>query len=801
MENRIENLKEKIIGKKPCICPERARYFTKSWKKTEHEPINIRRALAFKSALENQTVFISADELIVGNQAGRPLAAPFFPEYGIDWIETEIDNLPERRLDPFDVDEDVKKELKQIAGYWKGKTHFDLCKSLSMRAIPQEFQHVWDPENGNFNDVVSNSGRMASGNGHVIVNYEKAMRIGLRGIINEAEEEIEKNSRNMADPEAMKKRIFLESVIISMQGAIRFANRHADEAERLSNEENDADRKAELIQIARICRKVPEFAAESFWEAIQAYWMMHVLLQIEMNGHSISFGRFDQYLYPYYRKDVAAGIITREKTQELIECLMIKCNEIKKVRQWSHTRKMHGYPLFQTLTIGGIKRDGSDGTNELTYITLDATANVKLQEPTTVARIHPKSPQEYVQRCSETIIKHGGGLPGMFNDEVTIPMLMSTGVTLEDARDWAIDGCCEPIVPGKHNTITSGTCHINLLKVLDMTIKDGVNNLNGAQLLPGGGGLANYDTYDDFEKAYRKQLEFYTSFMPILDTITSSAQMQLTPCPFTSGLLDYRIQIGKDVEDGGGPNYNNTLMICHGSISVGNALYAMKKTMYEAQEFTPAALKEALDQNFEGEDGQRIRRVLLDCPKYGNDNDDVDYLVRDSLNWWLKEMVTYTPMRGGCYCPSPQTLSANAYTGAAIDATPDGRLKGEPTADNSSPGAGDDLNGATAVMKSVAKLDHALATHGTILNMKFHPTAVSGSDRVAKFSDMIRAYFSLQGFQVQFNIVSAETLRKAQNSPEQYKNLVIKVAGYSALFTTLEEHLQNQIIARTEHAA
>ena len=376
---------------------------------------------------------------------------------------------------------------------------------------------------------------------------------------------------------------------------------------------------------------------------------------------------------------------------------------------------------------------------------------------------------------------------------------MSTGVILEDARDWAVDGCCEPIVPGKHNTINGGCCHVNLLKVMELTINGGVNHKNGSKVFSSAGTLDTMAAFEDFTTAYRKQLDFYISIIPLLDAITSNAHAELTPCPFLSGFIDYRLQIGKDVEEGGGPNYNNTLSICHGAVNVGNALYAMKKVIFDEKRYTPQQLKAALDSNFEGEEGQMIRKSLLEVPKYGNDIDEVDFMIRDSLNWYLKGIASYTPARGGYYCPSPQTLSANAYTGQDIGATPDGRLKGQPTADNVSPAAGSDMNGATAVLKSVAKLDHALATDGTILNMKLHPTAVSGEARLGKFAAMIRAYFDLLGFQVQFNIVSADTLRDAQKHPEKYKNLVVKVAGYSALFTTLDEHLQNQIIARTEH--
>ncbi len=799
MQSRVEKLRNLVTGTPPWICPERARMFTRSWKQTEGEPILMRRALALREVLENQTVFITPGELIVGNQASGYMGTPIFPEYGGQWLEQELDTLPTRRLDKYQVAPQVAVELKAITNWWKGKTHFDRVKAESNLAMPDDLRSAWDPDNGNFNGVVSNSGRMATGNGHVIINFEKVLRKGMRGIINEAQAMYDQCNRLYTDPESIKKKIFLKSVILSLEAAIRFSQRYAEHVEQAAVASQDAGAKQELLQIADHCRHVPEHPARTFWEALQSTWMTHLVLQIEANGHSISLGRLDQYLNPFFTRDLFAGTLRREQALELVECFLIKCNEIKKIRQWSHTRKMHGYPLFQTLTIGGITRNGADAANELTFAVLEATADVKLQEPTTIARIHPHSSSEYVKACVRTVVRHGGGLPGFFNDEVAIQMLMNTGVTLEDARDWAVDGCCEPVVPGKHNTITSGTCHFNLLKILEIALNNGHNPATGLTLCPGDGSLEDFCSYEELTNAYRKQLDFYVSIAPLLDTVTSRAHAELTPCPYLSGLLDHRIQIARDVEEGGGPNYNSTLMIGHASVNVGNSLHALKKALFEEGRFTARQLREALKGNFEGEEGKRIRRILLDVPKFGNDVDEVDMTVRDSLNWFLRAFARYTPIRGGFYCPSPQTLSANAYTGQSIGATPDGRFAGQPTADNTSPAAGDDLHGATAVLQSVAKLDHAYATHGTILNMKFHPTAVRGEERLDKFAALIRAYFDLQGYQVQFNIVSADTLRAAKKNPQEYRNLVVKVAGYSALFTTLDELLQDQIIARTEH--
>jgi len=793
MNERTTKLKNFVRDTAPEICVERGVYYTQSYKETDGLPVGIRRAKALANILEKQTVNILQGELIVGNQTGKVNAAPMFPEYGLDWILDEADTMSIRKLDRFILDKKDIPALKKINDYWLGKTHFDVAKHAILEALPEDLAPFYNAEKSSFNDVVSNSGRMTTGDGHVIVNFERLMKDGLRSVINEAYAEMIKCEKHLGNIESINKKHFLKSVVISLEAAITFAHRYADEAERLAKDEPDMRRAAENL------RRVPEFGAKTFHQAIQSYWLIHVMLQIESNGHSMSFGRFDQYLQPYYEKDLTKGTITKEGALELIECLMIKCNQVKKIRAESHTRKMHGYPMFQTLTIGGMDKKGSDATNDISYLTLEAIGNIRLQEPTVIARIHPRTPRPFLIAATKTVVKHGGGLPGFFNDEVAIPLLMNVGVSLEDARDWAVDGCCEPIVPGKHNTINGGCCHINLLKIFEMAMQDGVNDQNGSRLLSGDGKLGDFASYEQIEAAYRKQLDFYLSMVPIFDSVTSDAHAKLTPCPLLSGMLDYRIEYGHDVEEGWGPNYNNTLSICHGSVNVGNALYAMKKIMYENKAFSPAELEEALNKNFEGEKNKKIQKQLMRAAKYGNDIDEVDFMVRDSLNWYLKGMAKFTPARGGYYCPSPQTLSANAYTGEIIGATPDGRNAGAPSADNVSPAAGSDVNGATATLRSVAKLDHAYATNGTILNMKLHPTAVSGEERIAKFAALTKSFFDLQGFQVQYNIVSADTLKEAQENPEKYKNLVVKVAGYSALFTNLDPHLQNQIIARTEH--
>ncbi|MCL6087493.1 MAG: formate C-acetyltransferase/glycerol dehydratase family glycyl radical enzyme [Actinobacteria bacterium] len=802
MSDRIKNLINDLLSIKPEICVERAKLITSSYQETEGFPILIRRAKALEKILTETSIYIKDNELIVGNQGSKPRVAPIFPEYGVEWLERELKNVSKRKVDPFICSEKTIEELEEIFKYWKGKTTYDYNKHLIETLLPKEIEEVYDLENSKLNEVISNSGRMSGGNGHIIANYKKVLEKGLNFIIEEAKEKLLEFDRPKNSEEADKK-IFLKSVIISLEAVIKFAKRFSKLASKMAQEETDIIRKIELERIAEICDWVPANPARNLWEAIQAYWFIHLVIQIEDNGHSISFGRFDQYLYPFYKNDISNNILTKGEAIELVACLYIKANTLNKIRNWHHTMVMHGYPLFQTLVIGGQDKNGEDATNDFSYICLDALGEVKLPQPTVVARICSKTPNYFIIKCVETLQKHGGGLPAFFNDEVAIPLLTSIGVTIEDARDWAVTGCSEPTIPGKTNPITGGTCHINLLKILELALNNGKNLNNGITLCKGNGDLSTFNKFEEVLEAYKKQMEYYVSFIPLLDYITSYTHSKLTPTPFLSSVIDYRIDIGKDVSLGGGPNYNDTLTNCYGAINVGNSLMAIKKLIFDEKIITGKEFLEILADNFESDKGKILRQLILSkIPRYGNDIDEVDYLTRDSLNICFDSFKNYTPLwYGGVYGPSPQTLSSNVIMGRVINATPDGRKKGEPIADNISPYPGDDVNGPLATFSSVAKLDHVKAINGTILNMKFHPSALSGKDQIEKLCNLIKTFMvDKKGFQVQFNIVSGKTLRDAQKNPEKYKSLVVKVAGFSAFFVNLDKELQNQIIARTEHA-
>jgi formate C-acetyltransferase len=806
LRERVKYLCERVLNYKPSLCHERGKLITESYNRTEGIPQALRRAIALKDILEKMSIYIAPGELIVGNQASKPRAAPLFPEFSMSFLEEELEEFPKRPYDSFEVDEEVKKVIKEIAPYWRGKTHEDRVLQLARLILPPEVQKEWEEDKFRLNEVVYAGVRKASGDGHIIPNYARLLRQGFKGVIEEVNRVIASLDYNN-DPNAFKKKAFLEAVKISYEAAINFVLRYAKLAKEMALKESDEERKKDLLKVAEVCQKITEGSPRTFYEALQLVYFIHLLLHIESNGHSVSLGRMDQYLYPFYRRDVEEGKLTREDALELIEWFYLKLYELNKVRPWPETRYKSGYPMFMTITLSGQTREGEDATNELSYLFLDALAETKLPQPTVVVRVHSETPDDFMTYASNVLIKHGGGLPAFFSDEVIIPALMNIGVPIEDARDYAIAGCSEAVVPGKSLSFTGGDCYFNLLKILEITLNGGVNPRTGVCLY-----LAKkpneHKDIDDVIEEFRKQLSYYVSFIVPLTSITSATDAELNPTPFASGLINYRIEIGKDISEGGGPNtkYSHTIIQGHGIANVANSLYAIDRLVFKERIVDVKTFVEILRKNWKGPEGERLRRLVLSLPKYGNDVNDVDKLAARIARMFAEEVRKYKPWRGGVFGVSLQGLTANVPEGETTGATPDGRLAGEPLADNASTHAGTDMNGPTATLKSVSKIDHTLFVNGNILNLKFHPSALMTPHgeidelRVKKFAQMVKSFLiDLKGFQVQFNIVSADVLRRAQVEPEKYRNLIVKVAGYSAYFVSLDKSLQDQIIARTEH--
>ena len=825
---RIKRLVEHLYAKTPEIESARAVLLTDSYKQTEHEPLIIRRAKAFAHVLKNIPITIRPDELVVGSSTVAPRGSQTFPEFSFEWLEAEFDTLHTREADPFYISEQVKQELKEAYKYWKGKTTSELATSyMAPETLTAMAHNIFTVGNYFYNGV-----------GHITVKYEKVLAIGYEGIIAEAKAEL--NKCGLGDADYATKSHFLEAVIISCQAAILYANRYAELAEKMAAECRDAARKGELLQIAANCRKVPAKGATSFYEACQSFWFVQQLIQIESNGHSISPGRFDQYMYPYYKADLDAGRITREEAQELIDCIWVKFNDLSKCRDAESAKGFAGYGVFQNLIVGGQNAQGQDVTNDLSFMCIEASFHVFLPQPSLSIRVWNGSPYDLLIRAAE-LTRTGIGLPAYYNDEVIIPALMSRGVVLEDARNYNIIGCVEPQVSGKTNGWHDAAFY-NMCRPLELVFSRGMDC--GEQIGPRTQDVESMQTFEEFEEAYKTQMDYFISLMVNADNAVDQAHAERMPLPFLASMVDDCIKKGKTCEQGGCV-YNFTGPQGFGIANVADSLYAIKKLVFEEKKVSMAEYKKALMFNYgqevsplvvaqiagqvarqmtekglqptsdavskvtqnvireavTAEDKKKFEQLLSmieEVDKFGNDEEEVDLLAREAAYTYTKPLLQYRNPRGGMFHAGLYPVSANVPLGAQTGATPDGRLAGMPVADGVSPSAGKDIHGPTAAANSVSKLDHGIASNGTLYNQKFHPSALSGEKGLDNFVNMIRSYFDRKGSHVQFNVVSRDTLLDAQKHPENYKHLVVRVAGYSALFTTLSKSLQDDIIRRTE---
>jgi len=790
---RVKNLREKCINTNPEICTERARLITESYKETESLPMPLRRAKAFAKILNEMSIHIFPGELIVGNHASKFRAVPVFPEFDVEYIEEEIDQFALRSGDSFQISEEAKSELKKIFPYWKGKT----IKERNLAILPKETVLAGEGHVG----VIDSAWVLENGDGHLAPDYPKILHEGLGSILKETRERL--SHLNLANPEDFKKRIFYESVIIANKAVIRFAQRFSRLAKELADKEKNLPIKLELQKISNICSKVPEKPATSFHEAMQSLWFVQLAIQLETNGHSISIGRFDQFMYPFYQQDLEEGILTKEEVLELMQCLWIKLSSLAKLRSWSQTRLNAGYPMFQNLVIGGQTPNRQDATNELTYMCLAATATMKLVQPTLTARYHNESPDAYLKACAR-VIRLGLGMPAMFNDEIIIPAMLNRGVAVKDALNYCIVGCVEPSVQGKWGG-RYGACLFNLTKTLELALNKGKDLRTGIQLCPDDKGLLEFSSYEEVFAAYQKQVEYYVTQHVIKDNVQDLVWEEMLPTPFISSLVSDCISRGKELKQGGAI-YDYTGGQTGNIANVANSLAAIKKLVFEEKIISKAELKQALDSNFEGKKGEMIRQLLVNkSPKYGNDIDEVDTIAKEAFNVFFNEVGKHKNTRfgrgpiGGGFHPSNASVAVNVPFGFITGATPDGRKAWVPLADVESPFRGTDTNGPTALIRSVGKIDHIWLSGGTILNLKFNPSEMDNESQLDNFIALIRTYFDLQGMEIQFNVVSNDVLRKAQKNPEAYRDLVVRVAGYSANFVALDPEIQNDIIARTAH--
>ncbi len=837
---RIPKLVAHLYAKMPEIESARAKLITESYKATEDRPIVMRRALAFAHILDNIPIIIREDELVVGSSTIAPRGCQTYPEFSYQWLEAEFDTVATRKADPFYIAEQTKKDLLEADAYWKGKTTSELATALMTEETKKAMEHnIFTPGNYFYNGV-----------GHVTVQYDKVLAIGYRGLIQEMEAELDKC--NPGDADYCTKSQFLKAAILSCEAVIRYARRYAELAEKEGAACRDSARKQELLQIAANCARVPEYGASTFHEACQSFWFVQQLIQLESSGHSISPGRFDQYMYPYYKKDLEAGKLSREFAQELIDCIWVKLNDLNKCRDAASAEGFAGYSLFQNLIVGGQDKEGLDVTNDLSFMCISASKHVFLPQPSLSIRVWNKSPHDLLMKAAD-LTRTGIGLPAYYNDEVIIPSLLSRGLTLEDAREYNIIGCVEPQKAGK----TEGwhdAAFYNMCRPLELVFSNGWDK--GEKISIETGDVENMSTFEEFYDAYKKQMEYNISLLVNADNAIDVAHAVRCPLPFLSCMVEDCIKRGKTVQEGGAV-YNFTGPQGFGIANMADSLYAIKKLVFDEKKVTLAEYKRALAMNYGqgfdavsageivteilremsranllemskvmGKNGmsvdedqvagmiaavmntevspeekkryEELRAMIDEVPKFGNDNEEVDMFARDVAYTYTRPLLKYRNPRGGQFQAGLYPVSANVPLGAQTGATPDGRLAHTPVADGVSPSAGKDVLGPTAAANSVSKLDHGIASNGTLFNQKFHPTALSGEKGLENFVALIRSYFDQKGSHMQFNVVDRQTLLDAQAHPEKYAHLVVRVAGYSALFTTLSKSLQDDIIRRTE---
>jgi pyruvate formate-lyase/glycerol dehydratase family glycyl radical enzyme len=788
---RVLALKNEVLNAIPEICIERARIITESDRRYSALPPPMKRAHALEDILDRMTLFIGPRELIVGNQARKLRAAPLFPEFSVGWLKKELDTLGSRPADTFRVDEAEKEEIREILAYWDGRTHEERIEAL----MPDSYRQA------EALGVLMGIHIRVGGHGHISLNHEKVLKRGFLDIAREATERL-----GALDPlraESVGKKAFYLGVIKVCHAVVRFANRYAELAENMAVGEPDENRKKELLKIANVCRRVPATPPRTFHEAVQTSWFIQLVLQIESNGHSISFGRFDQYMYPFYKRDREAGRITAKEAQELIGCLFVKLKSIIKVRPWDHAKYATGYPMYQNMTIGGLNRHGDDAVNDISYLCINAMENVRFPEPNLVSRYGKKTSDDYLEKCVDSF-SLGFGMPAMINDDIIVPALLNRGVAEQDALNYAAVGCIEVSIPGKWGYRCYGMTFTNFVKQLDFTLRGAKDPKFTTDFITPGKSLAECTRFEEVMAEWDRQNTVFTTLGVEHDILVDECKKEIPEMLFAI-LVDDCIERGRPILEGGAV-YDMNSGVQIGLSSVANSLAAIKKMVFEEKKFTGDEILKAMDENFEGQDGEIMRQMLLNkVPKYGNDDDYVDRIAVDAYESYMNAVEKHKNARLGkgpigCgYYASTVTVSCNIGAGADVGATPDGRKAGEAVAEGASPHSGTDLLGPTAVIKSVTKLPTIRVTGGQLLNLKFSPNAVRNEKDKRKLVDLLRAFSDLGGWHLQFNFINRDTLKAAQTAPEKYKDLMIRVAGYCALFTDLDTDLQNEIIRRTEH--
>lgn len=791
LTERMQAFREEVLDEKPYIDAERALLVTETYQQHRNLPRVLLRAVMLQNILAHMTIYIEDKTLLAGNQATKNRNAPIFPEYTMKFVIDELDKFEKRDGDVFYITEETKAQLRRIAPFWENNTLRDRGEVL----LPDEVQVFM--ETGFF----GMEGKLNAGDAHLSVNYERLLAEGLAGY--EARAKRLRAALDLTQPESIDKNIFYKAVCIVIEAVRKFAHRYSVLAGELA-EKAEGSRRQELLEMSRICDKVPYQPAETFREAMQSVWFIQLILQIESNGHSLSYGRFDQYMYPYYRRDAAAGRLTRAQALELLGNLWIKSLTINKVRSQSHTLSSAGSPMYQNVTIGGQTPEKRDAVNELSFVVLQSIAQTRLTQPNLTVRYHKNLDKRFFDECIE-VVKLGFGMPAFNNDEIIIPSFMSYGVKEEDAYNYSAIGCVETAVPGKWGYRCTGMSYMNFPRILLVAMNDGVDLTSGKRFAKGYGCFKDMKSYEELMAAWDKTVRELTRYSVITENAIDKASERDVPDILCSTLTDDCLGRGKTIKEGGAV-YDFISGLQVGIANMADSLAAIKKLVFDEKRITPAELWAAILDDFASPEHARIRDLLLnEAPKYGNDDDAVDALVVDAYDSYLDEIRKYPNTRfgrgpiGGIRYGGTSSISANVGQGMGTMATPDGRHAHAPLAEGCSPAHNCDRQGPTAVFKSVSKLRTEQITGGVLLNQKMTPTMLASEENKQKLEMLIRTFFNrLHGYHVQYNIVSRETLLDAQRHPEKHKDLIVRVAGYSAFFNVLSRATQDDIIARTE---
>ncbi len=800
MNKRTESLRKKLFETDPKICSERCKIFTKSYSRDFGLPNPIRRANAFYDVLNEMSVWVNEDELIVGNQAKWAKASPIFPEYSYKWILEEIDGKPykweERPGDVFYCDDDVKEELVECIEYWKDKALVDSLR----KTLPEEINQAWDA------NVIDDTWVSAAGLGNEIPDYERVIKYGLKDVIRRIEEKMD--SLDLKEPDSVKKKFFLDGALKGNLAVCNFAKRISNQCSSEAEKCSDDNRKAELLKLAEILENVPYNGAKTFYEALQSMYIILLTVHLESNGHAISLGRFDQYLYPYYKKDLENGEITREKALELIECFYIKCNELNKLRSWGDSEFFLGYQMFINLAICGQTQDGKDATNEISYLAIEACENLKLVTPSVSIKWFEHTPDDLMIRGLEASINHKGGMPAFYNDKAFIATLRDMGIKEEDLVNWSPDGCIEASIPGKWDFAAKGPW-LNVEKVLEITLNNGLDPATGYSFKPTDKKIEECTNIDEIFEEYKKMLAYFMDLQVVTEHVNDYIHCIVDINAFRSSLVDDCIDRCLDLVEGGAV-YSADGGPTAGTISSADAISSLDYVVFKEKMLTLEQVLHALKTNYTDSStsptGEEIRAIFLNkAPKFGNDDERADkwaVALEDFIgSRYRKEYKSSKYGKGPipcCYSYSQSPVSGNVAFGRSVGATPDGRTKGEPVNNGISPANGSEKSGATAACNSVSKLPSIWFQKGAIFNMRLSKSSIATSENREKIIAMIKVLFEDNAQQIQFNVVDNDIYKDAMKNPEKYKDLMVRVSGYSALFTSLAPDCQLDVINRIE---